>query len=1343
MNENIHAHSVMSVFDGAGEAKAMVKRAKEMGAEFFALTDHGTMTGIFEAWDTCEKEGLKFIPGVEAYLESGEKRPYHFILLSKDMEGYRGVSKALSYSESNIDPEGRPVLKKDVMEQLFDVNGQYHGHVIATTACIQGEAAQKLLYNVSIKKELEKIAEKMKGLPSPTDPRFEAFKTSVKQLEEEVEKLSGDVKELKVLAKKPYKKRFSLTKKKMLAQGIEASVAEKSYTDAMLPEGFKPDADDAKLYAEMQESKEAPKKAAGLETILKAKREEYKKTKDTYDKVIAKVEKYESLVKETEGLKAMMKPEHELVDNAKAAILYYAEVFGRDDFYVEVQNHRMEEEKASYPILAEIAQKNGIKIVASNDVHMINKDDTHRRELIRAKRYNKYQDASDADKELYMKSDDELRAILMEIMPKQIVDEAISNISEIGQKCNVVRKKEGYYPVFPLPEGVSADDEIRRICYENIEKRYPNREGWTEAHEKRLEYELGIISKMGFSDYHLIEQDIVEVANLLGKVPTKHLAEAPLEKEELKKWCKENDYTVGMGNGIGRGSAAGSIVCYLLGITGLDPLKYNLIFERFLNIERVSMPDIDTDFEPEVRKTLVKYVQRKYGEKYVCGIMTKGTQAAKASIRNCARYLGDKEYGDGKHFNGLGDMIAKTIPSKPGVVLDDCMDMLLEKFGSNKDAMQIINDAKLVEGTFTQYGIHPAGVIISDKDPIIEHMPLMWDENAGMMKTQCDMIQAEKLGLLKMDFLVLGTLTIISRVLWNLKKKGIVIDPYRLPFEPAIFENVYAQGNTTAVFQFESGGMRQMLRRFKPDCFEDVVLLNAAYRPGPMDYIPQIIEAKMTGKVEYSIPELEPILGTTYGSIIYQEQVMEIFQKLAGYSLGQADLVRRAMSKKHLDELLLEKEAFLHGDSERNIDGCEARGIDLVAADELFERMTAFASYAFNKSHAAVYSYVSYVTAYLKEKYPAEYLSEAMTAAKLEKLPGLLAEAKRYGVKVLPPSVNESEKDFSVVSSNEIRFGLSQVKGVASAAAGITREREENGRYRSVRSFFERTKANIGAVNALIKAGAFDSFSQSRRALLETAEEIKDAAAAIVKEKERLKKAEEEGKDTCVIQNAIERAEEKASSVIIPISMPDNPDVRLRDEHDVLGTFVSAHPMDYFEIGDVDIAEAEPTSGQTGAKLVGVISGLRITQRKKDGKPMAFFTLEDKTGMIETCVFTATYANYADMLEEGAVIEVIGNINAVYDEFENDEYESGENSEKLQLVAQEIQKARKMRGTVVVSIPSIDKWKEIDNKLKEAYSEEGDVLIVYDEELTEFRRFKEPRYVTDKVFTLGLRAMKK
>ncbi len=1332
MNENLHIHSAQSIFDGAGEPKDLVKKAKEMGAEFFALTDHGTMTGIFDAWDQCEKEGLPFIPGVEAYVESNEgKRPYHFILLSKSMEGYRGISKACTAAEMNIDSQGRPVLKKNVMKMLFAPGQKYHGEVIATSACILGELAQIILTNSNVESEIAKLKEKMKELPDPEDLKFISFTKRKEEAESKAAALEEQLKSLKALAKAPFKKRFSVTEKKMLSQSISKDAVKASYESCTIPAEFKADSDDIKLFSEMKASKEAPSKIKTLESELKPVKEAVKKNKDIYDKAVTKFDKVMGIKSQIEELKKQFKDENALRSDCLAAMVELEQIFGKGNFFVELQYHGMPEEKNSYPVLADIAKKNGIPVVASNDVHMIERDDVHKRELIRAKRFNKYEEASESDKELYMKTDDELKAKLLEILPEETVTEAIANISVIGKACKVERKKEGYYPVFPLPEGVSANDEIRRICYKNIEKRYPNRVGWTEEHEKRLEYELSVIIKMGFADYHLIEQDIVEVAHLLGKVPSEKLSEAPLDKEELKKWCEENDYTAGMGVGIGRGSAAGSIVCYLLGITGLDPIKYNLIFERFLNIERVSMPDIDTDFEPSVRKILVKYVQHKYGEKYVCGIMTKGTSAAKASIRNCARFLGDKECGDGKAYMALGDTIAKTIPAKPGITLKECEDVLNEKFGSNKTAMQIINDAKLVEGVYTQVGIHPAGVIISDKDPIAEHMPLMWDTEAGMFKTQCNMIQAEKLGLLKMDFLVLGTLTIITKTLQALKaKKGLNIDLFKLDFEPEVLKNVYADGNTTAVFQFESAGMREMLKKFKPDSFEDLILLNAAYRPGPMDYIPQIIEAKKTGSVEYSIPELEPILGKTYGSIIYQEQVMEIFQKLAGYSLGQADLVRRAMSKKHLDELLLEKEAFLHGDAARNIDGCEKRGINTEAADELFERMTAFASYAFNKSHAAVYSYVSYITAWLKEHFPAEFLAQAMNEATLKKLPGLMAEAKRYGIRVLPPSINESEDDFSVVSDNEIRFGLGMVKGVKSATEEVTKERA-NGRFRSVKDFFDRTNVNSGAVTALIKAGAFDSFTSSRKALLSVADDIKNASASIKKARAALTKALAEGKDTSKAETSLLRAKQAADEILIPFSMPDDPDEKLRDEHEVLGTFVSAHPLDNYEAGKDMAGEVEPSYGKGDTRtIVGVISDLRIVARKKDGKSMAFFTLEDNSGMIDTACFTDSYAKYGSMIEEGRVVEITGTVNQDYDEYEE--------AETLQLVVGEVKKAPRKKGRIALSIPSMIEWEDISKKLEPAYSKDGDELVIYDEELSEFRNFKTPRYVSDKIFTLGL-----
>ena len=1335
MNENIHIHSVQSIFDGAGEPKALVKKAKKMGAEFFALTDHGTMTGIFDAWDQCEKEGIPFIPGVEAYVESDVERPYHFILLAKSMEGYRGISKACTAAETNIDSQGRPVMTKKLLADLFSPNSKYHGEVIATSACILGELGQIILTNSNLDAEVKKATEKMSELPNPEDPKYLKFLEKKEQTDKEAARVEEELKNLKAIAKAPYKKRFSVTEKKMLAAGIDAKAAKDSYATCKIPEGYKADDYDEKLFKEMQASKEAPAKITTLEKQLKELKAAVKSNKEIYDKATAKFGKYETLKAQIDELKSRFKPIEELQNACELQMLVYSHIFGKDNYFVELQYHGMPEEKVCYTALAKIAKKNGIPVVASNDVHMIEKDDVHKRELIRAKRFNKYEDASESDKELYMKTDDELREALLKILPETIVNEAISNISVIGHACKVERKKEGYYPVFPLPNGVTADEEIRRICYENIEKRYPNREGWTEEHEKRLEYELGVICKMGFSDYHLIEQDIVEVAHLLGKVPSEKLSEAPLDKEELRKWCKENDYTVGMGVGIGRGSAAGSLVCYLLGITGLEPLKYGLIFERFLNIERVSMPDIDTDFEPEVRKVLVKYVQHKYGEEYVCGIMTKGTSAAKASIRNCARFLGDKNFGDGKHYMALGDQIAKLIPSKPGITLSDCEEQLNEKFGANKEAMQIINDAKLVEGVYTQVGIHPAGVIISDKDPIAEHMPLMWDSEAGMMKTQCNMIQAEKLGLLKMDFLVLGTLTIITKTLQALKaKKGIEIDLFKVDFEPEVIKNVYADGNTTAVFQFESSGMREMLKKFKPDCIEDIILLNAAYRPGPMDYIPQIIEAKRTGVVEYSIPELEPILGNTYGCIIYQEQVMEIFQKLAGYSLGQADLVRRAMSKKHLDELLLEKEAFLRGDASRNIDGCEKRGINLDAADELFERMTAFASYAFNKSHAGVYTLCSFFTAWLKEHYPAEFLCQAMNEATLAKLPGLIAEAKRYGIKVLPPSLNESEDRFSVVNDKEIRFGLGMVKGVKSEAAEIAAKREA-GAFTSIKDFFKRTSVNSGAVTSLIKAGAFDAYTSSRKALLSVVDDIKDAVGKMVKAEEAFNKAKADGKDTSRSETNLDRARKAVDEILIPFGMPDDPDEKLMEEHEVLGTFVSAHPLDNYEEGKDQLGDVEPSYGKSDTRtFVGVVSGLRIVQRKKDGKNMAFFTLEDHTGMIDTACFTDSYAKYGSMLEEGRVVEITGNVNRDYDDIEE--------TETLQLVVGEVKKASRKKGKVVLSIPSVVDWPKLNKCIESAYAADGDELEIYDEELSEFRRFKTPRCVSEKIFTLGLKVQR-
>lgn len=1348
---SIHLHSEFSDKDGAGKIKSLVAKTKELGANKFALTDHGTMMGIFEAWDVCEKEGMDFIPGCELYVNSEDSdEVYHMIMLCKNMNGYHGLAKLLSRAEFNKIKE-KPVVNREMLNELFAEGKAHHGDVIVTTACIQGELPMIFLHNKYVERKVNKALEKSEGLATPND---EEYKTLVKNLENAnnlLEIIAKRKAEIEPISKRVFGKKLNSEKTVLKSKGMSDSDIENVLNTYSFPENYVADDEEIALFDAIKNTEKAKKELEDIKPQQKAAQKEKSAISKAIKEYEAKFTSYNKIVNNVSNLKESIYSKEDMQKRVKELLGFYKTTFG-NDFYIEVQNHGMEEEAYVMPKIVQIAKSTGISLVASNDIHIVNKEDVHKRQLIKAKRFNKWEEADVADKELYIKTDAELAEMLMKILPADAVNEAIENISVILSQCDCKRQKETHYPKAILPEGVNADDELERICRENISKRYSEGE-WDEAHEERLKYELDVIKTMGFSDYHLIEQDICEAGILYGYIPTEKLPEAPLDKEELEKYCKDNGYNVGMGVGIGRGSAAGSIVCYLLNITHIEPMKYDLLFERFLNVERVTMPDIDSDFEPEVRKKLVEYVSHKFGAKSVSQIVTKGTQAAKGSVRNCARYYGDKVSGDSQKFAGLADQITKLIPSIPGTKLQDAIEILNEKFGDNKDAVQIINDALEVEGFYTQSGQHAAGVIIAPED-IENIVPTMVDDNGGL-KTQCDMIVAEKLGMLKFDFLVLKNLTYISRTLKNLKKKGIEVDLYNLDFESEVLKEVYADGNTTAVFQFDGFGIREMLKRFKPTSFEDVILMNASYRPGPMDSIPAIISAKNSGIIECPIPELEPILGKTYGEVIYQEQVMDIFKKLAGFSLGQADLVRRAMSKKHLDEVLAEKQAFLYGDESRNIDGCEKRGIDLIEAEKLFERITEFAKYAFNKSHAAVYSYVSYITAYLKHHYPAEFLSCVMDEAKLEKLPLLIRECERYGIKVLPPSINESNAYFTVCNDKEIRFGLSKIKSVGKSGEVIIEARKE-GPFVSIKDFLKRCKVDKGDLEALVKAGAFDSFTESRKALLSVIKDIKDAVvrvenastsynkAAEIMEKinrgETVEKmdAKKAFKKLETEKNKLENEKLNLNSLFIPM-IPDNKEELLKDEHEFLGTYVSDHPLNQY-ITSTTIDCLTPSKGKNdNREVVGVVTNARVVARKKDGKQMAFFTLEDKTGLIEVACFVNEYEKYKSFIEDGEVIKLVASCYVEQSEEENTDEEV---EEVLKLITKEVMVADKIKETICIAIPSLAEWHKIKQDIAKYFSNKGAKLVVYDEELAEFRTLKTPIFVSDLIFESGYKVKK-
>lgn len=884
-----------------------------------------------------------------------------------------------------------------------------------------------------------------------------------------------------------------------------------------------------------------------------------------------------------------------------------------------------------------------------------------------------------------------------------------------------------------------------------ISERFP--EGMPEGYKERLDYEVNIIKSMGYVDYHLVVKDFLEYGRLLGYVPKDKMAEAPLTIKDLEEYIKVNGWeNGGMRIGPGRGSAVGSLACYLLGITALDPIKYNLLFERFLNPERISMPDIDSDMSATTRGKVIEYVKNKYGEGAVCGIMTLTTQAPKGAVQMCAKFYGLRTYKE--PMTSLGATISKDIPAAPGTSFATKIDKesgkidaesdltlydyLLNKYASNKDAVEIIKWAKIMEGSFTAYGSHAAGIVISDNDDVSEYLPLRYNKRAGMFTTQCDMVEVEDNGLLKFDFLGLKTLDIITETLFMVEKNhGIIIDPLKIDLADAnVYKNILSKGITNAVFQFESSGMKAMLKRFSPQSFEDLIILVSMFRPGPLQYLDGVIDVKNGVKpITYLTPELEPILGKTYGAIVYQEQVMQICQSLAGFTLGHADQVRRYMSKKKADKLAHERDAF--------VTGCETNGISAEIANTLFDQMMDFASYAFNKSHAAAYAFNAYITAWLKYYYPAEFFASALNWATPKKVPGLMYEAKSAGIKVLAPNINTSYKEYSA-TSDSISVGLSSIAGVKTVADSIIKERE-NGAFTSVSDFIYRVNPNTTVMNNLILAGAFDSFSDSRLGILKASTELKEIIAELKKKEsfvasaeyvltsvERLSAEElikmqlENGykaeiKEPTTVDRLNKRIENAKSaidklkkdiSLVSIANISEDKTARLNKEKELLGMYVTDHPVNYYpNAEDIDCEVIDSISDGEDS-IYGVITNLQIKKRKSDGKEMAFFQLEDKSGSIEVAMFTASYAKNKALINEGAVIKLSGKCETEEVEIED------EIITNKKYYADKAEALTPKKPALFISVPSYEEFKaSYEDAFTSKYRDDnGYALYVYNKE---------------------------
>lgn len=1058
---HLHVHTEFSLLDGSSKIKEITKRAKELGMDSLAITDHGVMYGAIDFYRAALANGIKPIIGCEVYVapgsrfdkeaNAGEDRYYHLILLAENNKGYANLCKIVSkgfvdgfYYKPRVD---------------YEVLREFHEGIICLSACLAGEV------------------------------------------------------------------------QRFLARG------------------------------DYQAGKEAA--------------------------------------------------------------LRYLDIFGKDNYFLELQDHGILEQKTVNQQLLRLSDELGVDLVCTNDVHYTYADDVEAHDILLCIQTGKKK--SDEDRmryeggQYYLKSPEEM-ADLFKYAPQ-----ALENTEKIAKRCNVTFEfGVTKIPSFPVPKGYTSWTYLKELCENGLHKRYPVFKGEKDENcklsreelEDRLNYELNTIKSMGYIEYFLIVWDFIHFAK-----------------------------SSGIAVGPGRGSAAGSIVSYCLEITDIEPMRYNLIFERFLNPERVSMPDIDVDFCIERRQEVIDYVGRKYGKDHVAQIVTFGTLKAKGVIRDVARVL-DMPYAQ-------ADAIAKMIPNDLHMTLDIALKQskeLRDLYEGDSDVKYLIDMSKRLEGLPRHASMHAAGVVICGK-PVDEYVPLSRASD-GSITTQYIMTTLEELGLLKMDFLGLRNLTVIQNALRFIKKnRGLDIDLNKIDYSDKNVLHYIGTGNTEGIFQLESSGMKSFMKELKPESLEDIIAGISLYRPGPMDFIPKYIEGKNNAdSVTYDCPQLESILEPTYGCIVYQEQVMQIVRDLAGFSLGRSDLLRRAMSKKKADVMAKERKVFVYGDESENIKGCVNNGISEAIANKIYDEMTDFAQYAFNKSHAAAYAVVTYQTAYLKYYYTAEFMAAMLSSVMdmTDKVAEYVYSCRSMGIKILPPDINEGESGFSA-KGDSIRYGLTAIKNVGKAVIdNIVAEREARGIYKDLEDFISRTAplgVNKRAIENFIKAGAFDSFGATRKQMMMVYVQIVDSV-------------NQDKKDTMQGQMSLFDIADEDQKKNYKMQMPnvgeyDN-DQKLEFEKEVIGIYASGHPLSDMEEKwkrvitnmslDFAVPEEEESYKIKDKSRVTVGGIITTVTRKftKRGEQMAFLTLEDLVGTVEIVVFPREFDKYREILMEGRKIFITG-----------------------------------------------------------------------------------------------------
>lgn len=895
----------------------------------------------------------------------------------------------------------------------------------------------------------------------------------------------------------------------------------------------------------------------------------------------------------------------------------YEGIFGKGNFFLELQDHGIPEQKYVNPQLIRMSQELGIDLVCTNDVHYTYAQDADAHDILLCIQTGKK--VTDENRmrydggQYYLKSPEEMA----ELFP--YAPQALENTCKIAERCNVeIEFGVTKVPHFEVPQGFDSWTYLNHLCNEGMRRRYPDAD---EEKKKRLEYELSVIHKMGYVDYFLIVWDYINYAK-----------------------------THGIAVGPGRGSAAGSIVSYCLGITDIDPIKYSLIFERFLNPERVSMPDIDVDFCYERRQEVIDYVVEKYGKDCVVQIVTFGTMAARAVIKDVGRVL-DLPYA-------MVDNIAKMVPREIGITIDKAIQEnpdLRNAYENDAQVHDLIDKSKRLEGLPRHASMHAAGVLISQK-AVDEYVPVATGAD-GAVVAQFVMTTLEELGLLKMDFLGLRTLTVIQDAEKLARKKNPEFSIDNINYEDKNVYDMISTGKCEGIFQLESAGMKNFMKELKPQSIEDLIAGISLYRPGPMDFIPQYIKGKNNpGDITYDCPMLEPILKPTYGCIVYQEQVMQIVRDLAGYSLGRSDLVRRAMSKKKTSVMEKERQNFIYGNLEENVPGCISNGIDEKTANKIYDDMIDFAKYAFNKSHAACYAVVAYQTAYLKTYYPVEFMAALMTSVvdNTDKVAGYIYACRQMNIQMLPPDVNTSDMEFSV-EDNAIRFGLSAVKSLGRPTIKAIIDERNKSRFTSMQDFISRlyTDLNKRTLENLIKSGAFDTFGNNRRQMMSVYARMLDNEA-------------KQGKDAISGQMSLFDLVDESEKSQFEIKMPDVSEYTKEDilafEKEVLGVYVSGHPLDEYAAMwkkhisamstdfELDDETGEPKVKVDSKATIGGMIMAKSVKPTKTGQLMAYLTIEDLVGTVEVIVFPRTFSTYRNIIEGTDKLFITGRVNANADE---------------------------------------------------------------------------------------------